>query len=479
MKPEVRVEREGPVALLIVDRPKARNAIARKTMGELAAAIDQLAGDATLRAVVLGGGGGHFISGGDLRDLMAVRTAVEAAAMAARMQAVLGALEALPVPVIAAIERFAYGGGAEVALACDLRVMGHDAHFGLRQLDFAVTTAWGGTRRLLRLVGRSRALRLLWTAADVPASEALTLGLADDVARPGESARDCALRLARTLATRPAGAVAAMKRLVVEGADLDAAAHGRFEARVMGEVWAAPPHWAAVDAFFASRVKPDAALQEEAIVATASSTRGRFIVFEGLDGAGTTTQAALLTRWLRRQGRPVRQTAQPSSGPVGNLLRQAMGRRVVAPDGQRLDPRAIAGLFVADRADHLRVEIEPALAAGADVVCDRYLYSSLAYQGAECDPGWVASLNAPFPAPDVVLYVAVPVEVAAERRARRAGQPEIFEVDDFQCRVAEGYANIARWRPDDPVVTIDGARSPRAVQRDCRAAVARLRRTAE
>ena len=81
-------------------------------------------------------------------------------------------------------------------------------------------------------------------------------------------------------------------------------------------------------------------------------TPGRFIVLEGIDGAGTTTQARLLTRWLTRAGRRVLQTNQPSGGPVGTFIRHALRGRIVAGDGQRLDPRAIAGLFVADRADH-------------------------------------------------------------------------------------------------------------------------------
>lgn len=251
---EVRIERRGELALLVVDRPRALNAIARHTMTALGRAVAELSQAQGLRGVVLAGGGGRFIAGGDLRDLGNARTAEEGHAMAAGMQAVLAGLEDLPVPVIAAIERYAFGGGAEVALACDLRVMGHDALFGLRHRRFGVVTAWGGTRRLTRLVGRSRAMSLLWTGRDVPASEALSLGLADAVAPAGTSAIDHALALAAEIATGAPGAVAATKQLVVR-ADLDRAAHGRLEANIFGEIWAHPDHWQRVDAFWAQQAR--------------------------------------------------------------------------------------------------------------------------------------------------------------------------------------------------------------------------------
>ena len=459
---EVRVERDGVVAVLVVDRPGARNALAPETMDALGAAVAEVdASDAG--ALVLCGGGGRFIAGGDLKALKAVREASDAAEMAQRMQAVLAAFEAQPIPVVAAIDRFALGGGAEVALAADLRVASHDAVIAFKHGDFAVSTAWGGARRLARLVGHSRALRLLWTGAQVRAHEAQTMGLVDEVASPGTQAREAAITLAKRLAARPAGAMAAMKRLVVEAAELDRGAHGALEAELFGAVWAAPEHWTQVDAFWARRRVEKAAVS--------APERGRFYVFEGLDGAGTTTQARLLARWLEAEGRRVLLTAEPSSGPIGTLLRQALSRRLTGADGRPLEPASIAALFVADRADHLASEIEPALARGMDVVCDRYVHSSLAYQGVENDPAWVAAINAPMRRPDVVLYVRVPVEIAAARRAGRWGTDEIYEVDAFQRSVAQGYEGARRWRPDDDIAVIDGSASVREVHRSVRAAL--------
>ncbi len=493
MTDAVRIERVGPVARLVVDRPEARNALDPPTMQRLAEAIDRLAGAEDVRAVVVAGGGGRFLSGGDLKALERLRTPAPAADMARTMQRALAALAALRVPVIAAIDRYAYGGGAEVALACDLRVATHDAIICFRHGDFGVTTAWSGARRLEALVGRSRALRLLWTSAEVSAGAAKAMGLVDVVAPPGQRASDAAMALAQDLAGRAPAMIAGTKRLLAppDEADRDA-----LEAELFGATWASDDHWAAVDAFWARRRGEADGGDADADDSAASSlrspggwtpreakstpparprapvaARGRFIVFEGLDGAGTTTQARLLCRWLSRQGRTVLPTAEPSDGPVGRLLRQALARRVAGREGERLNPQTIAALFAADRADHVAHEIEPALARGEDVVCDRYAGSSLAYQGAECEPAWVAELNRPMPAPDLVLYVRVPVEIAARRRAGRGGEPEIYEVDAFQRRVAAGYDAAARWRPDDPVVVIDGTPGVRAVQRACRAAV--------
>jgi dTMP kinase len=463
MSDAIRIERDGPVAVLIVDRPAVRNALDPATMTALGEAIGTLADRSDVRAVVLCGGGDRFIAGGDLRALASVRTPEGAQQMATLMQRVLNDLAALPMPVIAAIDRFALGGGAEIALACDLRVACADAFLVFKQTDLALTTAWGASRRLTTLLGESRALHLLWTGTRITAGEALAMGLINEVAPLGTTARAAATELAHRLAERPGTAVAGIKQLVQAVPRLEHAAQEALEARVFSHTWAAPAHWQAVDDFWAQRA--------DRVPAPQAPKRGLFIVLEGLDGAGTTTQARILSDWLRTQGHPVHQTHEPSAGPLGTTLRQVLGRRIVGSDGERLDARAIAALFVADRADHLASEIEPLLADGVHVICDRYVHSSLAYQGAECDPHWVAAINAPMRSPDVVLYVRVPVEVAAARRAARKGTPEIYEVDDFLRRVADGYDGAEALRPGERVVRIDGAADIEAVTAACQAAI--------
>jgi dTMP kinase len=195
--------------------------------------------------------------------------------------------------------------------------------------------------------------------------------------------------------------------------------------------------------------------------APAAAARPLFVVLEGIDGAGTTTQLELLRAHLEQRGRRVHATREPSVGPIGRLLREILHGRHALPDGSAADGRATALLFAADRRDHLRREIEPALAAGTDVVSDRYLMSSLAYQAEEADRGWVVELGRGLRAPDLTLLVDVPSEVAAARR-RAAGRPiERYDADDVQARVAESYRRLAAADPS--AVVVDGSGTVAAV----------------
>jgi dTMP kinase len=193
----------------------------------------------------------------------------------------------------------------------------------------------------------------------------------------------------------------------------------------------------------------------------AAAARPLFIVLEGIDGAGTTTQLELLRAHLERRGRRVHATREPSVGPIGRLLREILHGHHALPDGSATDGRAAALLFAADRRDHLRREIEPALAAGVDVVSDRYLMSSLAYQAEEADRGWVAELGRGLRAPDLTLLVDVPSQLAAARR-HAAGRPiERYDADDVQARVAENYRRLAAADPS--AVVVDGSGTVAAV----------------
>ena len=199
----------------------------------------------------------------------------------------------------------------------------------------------------------------------------------------------------------------------------------------------------------------------------AGRRRGRFVVLEGLDGAGTTTQAARLAARLREAGRRVHVTAEPSGGPVGALVRQILTRRVSgAPGADGFDPSALALLFAADRLDHVASEIAPRLAEGMDVVSDRFTLSSLAYQALTTgDAAWVASLNARALAPDVTLFLEVAPRTALRRRFAASATREIFEVPAFQRRVARAYrVALGRLRrAGQRVEVVDGDRPVEAV----------------
>lgn len=191
--------------------------------------------------------------------------------------------------------------------------------------------------------------------------------------------------------------------------------------------------------------------------------RGRFIVFEGIDGAGTTTQMDRLVAWLRHRGELSHATAEPTTGPIGTMIRQILGGRLVGKpvDGKAtgVDPMTVALLFAADRIDHVEAEIEPHLRAGRHVICDRYVLSSLAYQGVEVDLKFVRAINAKAPTPDLTLYIKTGPEVAMQRIATSRPDRDLFETLPFQRKVAHGYDLVVASYRDGPIVTLDGEAS--------------------
>lgn len=210
-----------------------------------------------------------------------------------------------------------------------------------------------------------------------------------------------------------------------------------------------------------------------------------FIVLEGIDGSGTTTQAKRLVERLSELGHDAICTREPSSGPVGRFIRDVLEHRVVVEDsnGSRApDWSTLALLFAADRADHTERVIRPALARGQAVVSDRYTLSSLVYQsltatGVSEPLAWLRAINRGALIATRVLVLDVSAEVAAQRRALRGGNPDLFETDSLQARLAAGYARAEEYLGDGHrVVHIDGNRSPDAVFADVeRAALDALR----
>jgi len=166
-----------------------------------------------------------------------------------------------------------------------------------------------------------------------------------------------------------------------------------------------------------------------------SGERGRFIVLEGIDGSGKTEQTACLAAWLRERGLRVVETREPTDGAWGRRYRAwARGELEATRD-------EVLGFFVEDRREHVRELIEPALAAGEFVVCDRYVHSTRAYQAADgIDPERLRVLLAEFPTPDLVLWLRLPVQVALARLGTR--ELERYEDEAFLRRVDAEYARF-------------------------------------
>jgi dTMP kinase len=192
----------------------------------------------------------------------------------------------------------------------------------------------------------------------------------------------------------------------------------------------------------------------------ATKSEGRFIVIEGIDGAGTTTQARRLVTALRSRNIAALETREPTDGPVGMLLRQVLRGRLVSAAGAAFSWQELALLFAADRLEHAANELGPRRAEGAWLVCDRYDYSSVAYQSASAGDvaviPWLRELNRHAPRPDLTLVVDVSPEVARARRLARAGDKEIFDDDAFQARLAAFYRDIEQHFSGDRIVHVNG-----------------------
>lgn len=186
----------------------------------------------------------------------------------------------------------------------------------------------------------------------------------------------------------------------------------------------------------------------------------RLIVLEGLDGAGTTSQAKRLCQALSDRGIANHLTRQPSDGPIGKVLRQMLTGHHLMADGKAPNQGVFGLLFAADRMDHLQREVEPALAEGRVVVSDRWYHSSFAYQGTDADATWISTLNERARVPHLTLFLQVAPEVAAHRRMLAGRVQELFEDLPMQQRVAAGYQRVnAALAPTQRIDIIDGEQS--------------------
>jgi enoyl-CoA hydratase/carnithine racemase len=222
------------LAIITIDRPHARNAISLETMEQLDKALDGAEGAAAL--VLTGAGDRAFVSGGDLKELSALRTEEQAAAMAFRMRSICDRIAGFPGPTLAALNGHALGGGAEFAVAADIRVAADDIKIGFNQVALAIMPAWGGAERLVDLVGYSRALLLAGTGRIMAATEAERIGLIDQVI-PRASFDEQWRIIGRSLATAPAGAV---KRVMRGVPTTEAVA-------AFARLWVSDEHWTAAD----------------------------------------------------------------------------------------------------------------------------------------------------------------------------------------------------------------------------------------
>ena len=209
---------EGPILTVTLDRPVALNALNAQVLDDLSAALDQVDLNAVRCLVFTGAGDRAFAAGADIAA-MADMTETEAAAFSRRGNEVFRRIETFPLPTIAAVNGYALGGGCELAMACDIRLCSENAVFGQPEVTLGITPGFGGTQRLMRLIGMGKAKELIFSARAVKAAEALEIGLVNAV-YPCEELLPAAKKLASRIAGNAPIAVRACKAAMNEGIDL-------------------------------------------------------------------------------------------------------------------------------------------------------------------------------------------------------------------------------------------------------------------
>jgi dTMP kinase len=211
---------------------------------------------------------------------------------------------------------------------------------------------------------------------------------------------------------------------------------------------------------------------------------GLFIVLEGIDGSGSTTQGDRLTVHLQRRGYPTVFTHEPTGGPAGMLIRLALegrltgsGRPALDPGPKNeLDPETMALLYAADRVDHLRTKVEPALASGRHVVCDRYVLSSLAYQGLTSEQDWLLEINRNIRVPDLTIYLDIDAASAKRRMRQTRFSEDLYEAEAILEQVRENYLKLIANESErfGRIITLDASARRESVTAQIADAVDRL-----
>jgi len=246
------VERAGAVVTVRLNRPRALNALDTVTLRELARAIREVRRDGGVRALVVTGAGDKAFSAGADIAAMAAMSAADGHAYSRLGHDVLARLEALAVPVVAAVNGVALGGGLELALACDLVVVSERARLGQPEINLGLIPGFGGTQRLVRRIGQTRARELIYLGHMIPADEALRLGLVNRVV-PHERLAEEAARLAADLAARAPVALAQAKRATAVAADADLGTGCGYEVEAFGVTFATDDRVEGLKAFLEKR----------------------------------------------------------------------------------------------------------------------------------------------------------------------------------------------------------------------------------
>ncbi|MDF2631550.1 MAG: enoyl-CoA hydratase [Caproiciproducens sp.] len=250
----VQYEQNEFVGIITIDREKALNALNSEVLSELEDVVDGVSVENTRCLIITGAGQKAFVAGADIAE-MSQKTKAEAQAFSAKGNAVFRKIEKLAIPVIAAVNGFALGGGCELSLSCDIRVASENAVFAQPEAGLGITAGFGGTQRLARTIGIGKAKEMLYTCGKVKADEALKLGLVNAVYPADQLMEEC-LKLAGKIARNAPIAVRASKKAVNDGMQVDIDSAIAIEAEQFGECFESEDQKNAMAAFCEKR-KPD------------------------------------------------------------------------------------------------------------------------------------------------------------------------------------------------------------------------------
>lgn len=243
---------EDRVATVVFSNPPA-NALSSPVMTEIEEVFRELAADATVKAVVFTGAGQLFISGADIQEVAGIADAAKGRELTARGQRIFDQIEQMEKPVVAAINGlFCLGGGLELAMACHLRVAGERVRLGQPEIDLGIIPGFGGTQRLVRLVGQAKAIELILTGDKIPGPEAKAIGLVNKVVPDGEVVKQ-AQGLAKKIAGKSAVAVRAALRAIREGIGRPLTEGQALESQLFGMVCESADKREGVSAFLEKR----------------------------------------------------------------------------------------------------------------------------------------------------------------------------------------------------------------------------------
>lgn len=216
----VLLEKKGHIAVATINRPKALNALNSQVLEDIDQLVEQVKADDEIRALVITGSGEKaFVAGADIGE-MSTLTKAEGEAFGKKGNDVFRKLETFPIPVIAAVNGFALGGGCEISMSCDIRICSENAVFGQPEVGLGITPGFGGTQRLARIVGTGKAKEMIYGARNIKAEEAYRIGLVNNV-YPAEELMPAAKKLASTIARNAPIAVRNCKRAINEGMQVD------------------------------------------------------------------------------------------------------------------------------------------------------------------------------------------------------------------------------------------------------------------